>query len=179
MLGKTTVLVHGDEVQGTVQAARQLGDVNVEGELVAEQVEHLVGTVVLHQVDTATNTLAIGVLSDELQAQSIAGGLDTVGARVLSTVNTAGTGASLAIRADLAVPLVTGVAVGVAGGGVSPSPVGVEDDATSDVAAGSTSSALLPAEGRVLLSDLATGLLGSSTCNQGRDGGDLAVHVHL
>jgi hypothetical protein len=31
----------------------------------------------------------------------------------------------------------------------------------------------------VLLSDLATGQLGRSTCNEGRDGGNLAVHVHL
>lgn len=43
-LGKTTVEVHGDEVQSAVQAAANVGDIDVEGELVAwskSALEHL------------------------------------------------------------------------------------------------------------------------------------------
>jgi len=179
VLGDTTVLVHGHEVQGTVQAARQLGNVNIEGELVAEEVEHLVRVLLasLHEVDTAANTLAVGVLGDELQAKSIAAGGDTVGAGVLGTVDATGAGTGLAVGADLVVPFVAGVAVGVTGGGVSPSPVGVEDDTAGDVGTRTTGSALRPGQRRVLLSDLTAGQLGRGTCNQGRNSGDLAVHV--
>jgi len=39
VLGDTTVKVHGDEVQGTVEAAANVGNINIEGELVVEEVE--------------------------------------------------------------------------------------------------------------------------------------------
>lgn len=40
VLGRTTVSVHGHEVDGTVQTAAEVGNIHVEGELVAQQGEH-------------------------------------------------------------------------------------------------------------------------------------------
>lgn len=39
VLGKTTVEVHGDEVESTVQTAANVGDIDIKGELVAEELE--------------------------------------------------------------------------------------------------------------------------------------------
>ena len=38
-LGKTAIQVHGDEVQGTVEATANVGDIDIEGELVAKELE--------------------------------------------------------------------------------------------------------------------------------------------
>jgi hypothetical protein len=42
VLRETTISVHLDEVESTVETARKLGDVDIKGELAVEQVEHLV-----------------------------------------------------------------------------------------------------------------------------------------
>jgi hypothetical protein len=78
-LAEATVGGHLDEVQGTVQTARQLGGVDIEGELLADEVEHLVLGVGLHQVGTGPNVGAAGALGNELQGQSVAARGDTVG----------------------------------------------------------------------------------------------------
>jgi len=52
VLGHTTVGVHLDEVEGAIETARKLGDVDVEGELLAKGIEHLILRVVLHEVDS-------------------------------------------------------------------------------------------------------------------------------
>ena len=75
----TTVGSHLNKVESTVQAARQLGDVDVEGELLADEVEHLVLGVALHEVGTRTNVGRVRALGDELEGQRIAAGSDTVG----------------------------------------------------------------------------------------------------
>lgn len=60
VLGKTTISVHLNEVQSTVETAVKLGNVDVEGELLVEEVEHLVlGVGGVHEVDTATNVLGV------------------------------------------------------------------------------------------------------------------------
>lgn len=79
-LAHTTVSGHLDEVESTVETARQLGNIDVEGELLADQVEHLVLGVGLHEVRTRTNVGGVGVLGHELEAQRVAAGGDTVGA---------------------------------------------------------------------------------------------------
>jgi hypothetical protein len=78
-LAHSTVGGHLDEVESTVETARQLGDIDVEGELLADEVEHLVLGVGLHEVGTRTNVCSAVALGDELDAQGIAAGGDTVG----------------------------------------------------------------------------------------------------
>jgi hypothetical protein len=76
----TTVGGHLDEVESTVQTARQLGGIDVESELLADEVEHLVLGVALHEVGTRTDVAAGRTLGNKLEGQSIAAGGDTVGA---------------------------------------------------------------------------------------------------
>lgn len=75
-----TIGGHLNEVKSAVQTAGQLGNVNIEGELLADDVEHLVLGVRLHQVGTGTNVSGVGALGDELQGELVAAGGDTVGA---------------------------------------------------------------------------------------------------
>lgn len=121
-LGQTTVLVHLGEVECTVETAREVGHVNVEGELLVQELEHLVCSVGLHEVDTRADVGA----SLELESQGIAAGGDTVCAGVVSTVDRAVLSAGRRVWAKSGVPGVTGVAVSVTGGSVEPTPVGVE-----------------------------------------------------
>lgn len=65
VLGNATVSVHGHEVEGTVQTAREVGDVDGEGELLVQQVEDLVVRVIGHQVSTRSD---VGT-GNEVQAQ--------------------------------------------------------------------------------------------------------------
>jgi len=52
VLGKSTIGVHGDEVEGTVQATGQVGHIDVKGELLVLELEHLVlGVSRVHEVD--------------------------------------------------------------------------------------------------------------------------------
>ena len=106
-LGHATIGVHLDEVEGTVETAREVGHVDVESELLVEEVEGLVGGVVLHQIDTRTNVGS----SLERKGKGISGRRDAVGARVVCTVESAVLRASVAIGAQGRVPLVTRVAV--------------------------------------------------------------------
>ena len=153
-LRETTILSHLDEVKSTVKTAGKVGHVDVEGELLVQELEHLVVGSVLHQVDTGADVGA----GDELEGERIAASGDTVGASVVSTVNSAVLSASGGIRADAGIPSVAGVAVGVARGGVEPAPVSVEHDSSvQGRAAGSGT--LLRGELRVVLSCLGTGLL--------------------
>jgi hypothetical protein len=79
-LANATVRGHLDEIESTVETARKLGDIDVEGELLADEVEHLVLGVALHEVCTRTNVGRAGALGDELDAQGVAASSDTVGA---------------------------------------------------------------------------------------------------
>jgi hypothetical protein len=109
VLAHTTILLHLDEVESTVQAARKLGDINIEGELLSDDVEHLVLGVGGHEVGTATNVGRVGTLGDEFEGQSIAAGGDTVGSRVVSTVDSTVGSAGLAVLARSSIPRVVGI----------------------------------------------------------------------
>jgi hypothetical protein len=67
-LSDTTVGSHLDEVESTVETARELGDIHVEGKFLADEVEHLVLCVGLHEVGTRTNVGSAVALGDELDA---------------------------------------------------------------------------------------------------------------
>jgi hypothetical protein len=83
-LAHAAVREHLHEVESTIQTARQLGYINVEGEFLANEVEHLVLGVRLHQVGTGSNVGRAGTLGDELEGQSTATGADTVGTCAVS-----------------------------------------------------------------------------------------------
>lgn len=133
--GLATVLVHGDEVEGAVQAASDVVDIDIKGELVAKEVEHLVVVVILHEVETAADVGAVWTNSHELEVELAAARGDSVGARVVGTIETALGGARLPIGAEGLVPGVSAVAVGGAVGAMGPSPVGVNHDRSADVVA--------------------------------------------
>lgn len=106
VLGHATILLHLDEVQGAVETARKLGDIDIESEFLSDDVEHLVLGVGSHEVGTATNVGRVRSLGDELEGQGITAGGDSVSARVVSTLDHAVGRAGLAIRAGSGVPRV-------------------------------------------------------------------------
>jgi hypothetical protein len=69
--GQTSVRVHGNEVKSAVQTAGKLGNIDVKGELIVEEVESLIlgRRSRFHEVDTATDSVAERVLGNKLQVQ--------------------------------------------------------------------------------------------------------------
>ena len=106
-LANVALRIHGREVNSAVEATREGREVDVESEFLVEEVEGLVGGIVLHQIDTRTNVGS----SLERKGKGVSGRRDAVGARVVCTVESAVLRASVAIRAQGRVPLVTRVAV--------------------------------------------------------------------
>lgn len=102
VLGHATIGIHGGEVERTVQATREVGYIDVEGEFVANEIEGLVALIILgHQVDTGADVLA----GDEGESQGVARGGDAVSALVVGTIQSAIRGASLIVRAKRLIPL--------------------------------------------------------------------------
>lgn len=154
-LGHSTIRVHLTEVQSTVETAGELGHVNVESELLVQELEHVVLGLAVQEVDTRADVGA----RHELKSERVAGGGDTVGALVVGTVKCAVRGTSHTVGAEGGVPRVTGVAVGVAGDIVQPTPVGVEDNGGLLGNTASCGGTLLRSELRVSLRCLGASLL--------------------
>lgn len=114
-------------------------------------------------------------MGNELQAELIATSSNTVGAGVVSAIKTALFGTGLSISADGGIPFVPGVAVGATFDGVSPSPVGVNDNGALDSRA-PASGAFGPAERRMSLGSRRADLLGAGSGDQRRSCGNGAVH---
>jgi hypothetical protein len=169
-----TISFHLGEVDGTVETASEVGHVNVESELLVLELEQLIGRVVCHEVDTRADVRA----SLELESQGITRGGDTVGARVVSTIESAVLSAGNTIGAEGSIERGTGVAVGITGGGVEPAPVRVEGDRTSLGSAATRLGALLPAERRVVLSGLSADLLGSNERNEREERSECGREFH-
>lgn len=141
---KTTVCVHLREVESTVETTWKVGDIDVESKLLVEDLEKLILTVAVHEVNTGTNVLPIRVVRHEFESECIAHDADTITTRVIRAVDSTVRGAGLAIGADGGVPGVSGVAVGGAVFVVYPPPVRVEHDlAVTDVGASPGRSATL------------------------------------
>lgn len=86
LLGHTTVLGHLDEVQGTVETALKLGNIDIEGELLVLEVEHLVLSVgSVHEVDTGADVGRVGALLDKLVGEGSASAGNTVSSGVVGT----------------------------------------------------------------------------------------------
>ncbi len=88
VLFRSSVSVHLDEVQSTVQATGQVGDINLEGELLVQQLEHLVLRVTRHHVETRPN-IDGSVVCDEAQCQVTATGFDAISLGVVSAFEVA------------------------------------------------------------------------------------------
>ena len=79
--GLATVGVHLDEVERAVETAGELGHVDVEGELLVEEVEHLVPRVGgVHEVDTRADVLRVRAVGHEPERKLVAACGDTVSA---------------------------------------------------------------------------------------------------
>lgn len=99
----------GIEARSEVATHRQLGQIDIEGKFVANEVELLVLRSRLHQVGTASDVLALA-LRDKLQRQCVSRRSNTVCGRVVSAVDNAVRGTALIVRADRGVPGVSSVA---------------------------------------------------------------------
>mmetsp|Transcript_56213 Transcript_56213/g.119669 ORF Transcript_56213/g.119669 Transcript_56213/m.119669 type:complete len:508 (-) Transcript_56213:79-1602(-) len=117
--------VHLDKVEGAVQTACELTGIDGECELLVQELEHLVGVVVLHQVQPGAVVVRILSLGHELQVDRVPTGAHTIGGFIVGAFDAALAGAGLAIRAKALIPLV-GVEVAVLAGDVGPSPVRVD-----------------------------------------------------
>lgn len=143
--GHATVGVHGDEVQSPVETTRQVRGVDIEGELLAQQLEHLIGAVVLHQIETRSDVF-LRRLGDKFQAQRVAAGCDAICGLIVCAFQRAGRSASHIVRANGFVPFVASVVAGVAIDGVNPTPVGINDDLAILFGATPTAGTFLPCQ---------------------------------
>lgn len=166
--GNTTVFLHSDEVQSRVETTLNGGQVDIEGELVAEEVEHLVLVLAIHEVEPRADVLAVLVLGDKAESEGVAACAGAVRLLVVGTLKCAALGALIGGCAD-AGPLVALVAALAPLDGVRPSPVGVDDDLGVCVCAG-PGGAVLPGEARVGLGVKGASLLGlNRDCEEGDD----------
>ena len=99
------------------------------------------------------------VAGDKLEVQLVARGGDTVGSRVVGTINAALLSADRVVGADALIPDVSVIAVGRSLDRVRPAPVGVEHNAGADIRAGARGTPL-PVQGRVVLRLQRASLLG-------------------
>lgn len=111
----STLLVHLGQVQSAVHTARQLGDVDIEGEFAASQLEHLVVLLVLLQeVDSGADQLAVLAQLPEGERGSVS--VDAVLAVVFERLEDAVLCASLFVRADVGRRSLAPVAAALLGG---------------------------------------------------------------
>lgn len=143
----------------------ELADVDIERELLVLQLEELVVLVlVIHEVDSGANIAT----SLELETESVARCLDTVGAGVVGAVECAVRRTSRAIRAQSLVPGVACVAVGGARGGVEPTPVAIKHNALGLGRASAASSASGNGKSRVLFRSKGSSLLSVDNRAEGK-----------
>lgn len=116
------------------------------------------------QINAGADVLLLTV-GDEFKSQRVAATGDTIGTRVVCTVESTVLGTGLAVGTEGSVPSVAGIAVGIARRSVKPTPVRVENDATGDGLTAAASAAL-PGEGRVALGLLCTYLLTVGDCEE-------------
>ena len=69
ILAHSTIFVHRDEIEGTVETAREVGEIDVECEFLVQQTEHLVRGIGLHEIQAGTDVGRVGSLGDESKLQ--------------------------------------------------------------------------------------------------------------
>lgn len=110
---ETSVRRHLGEVHGSVETARQIGHIDVEGELLVERLEDLILGVAGHEVQTGAD-VGLGAGGDEVELERRAAGRHTVCAAVVGTIERAVGSAGGGVRAQSRVPRIARVAVSVA-----------------------------------------------------------------
>jgi len=180
ILGLTTIGSHLSKVQSTVQTAGEVRNIDIESELLVVWFEHLILAVrVVHEVDTGTDVGRVWALGDILESEGAAGGGDTIGARVVRTLESAVLRTGCSVRAESGIKGATVIAVCAARGSVKPTPVRVEHNGTRLLSAGGTGTSagtLGPRKLGVGLSSEATNLLGcNSSCKEDKGQQRLAV----
>lgn len=110
--GHTTVSVHLYKVEGAVETARQLRDINVEGEFLIVAVEHLIVrlTARSHQVNTGADVLLLAI-RDELESKGVTGGGDTISCSVVSAIESTVSCASGTTWASRSIPSVSSITI--------------------------------------------------------------------
>jgi len=177
--GHATIGIHLGEVQSTVQPTGEIGDINVKGELLVEELEYLIVGLACHQVNTGSDVLP-GALCYELESERVATGGDTVSSSIVRTIDGAVLGTGHTIGTEGSVPGVTGVAVRVPSGGMEPAPVSIKYDGTCRVRRASRRRACLPTHRRMSLSSLSTHLLSIDGSDEGeKEESGLVKHVRL
>lgn len=156
--GFTTISSHLDKVHGTIETAGELRDIDVEGELLVVGLEHLVSDIGgVHQIDTGAN-VRTGALGDKLVGERVTASGDTVHTSIVSTLDSAVLGTGDGVGTEGRIPGAAGVAVGQAGGGMQPAPVGIKHD-------------------RGLLGNTSTGSGTLSPCELGMDLGGVGANL--
>lgn len=110
VLGETAIRVHLNEVKGTIETARQIRHVDVEGELLVPKIERLVVGVVGHKIHARANVGGVMVTRYELDGEFTTSGCDPVRASVVATFQCAVLGAGYGVRTHRRVPCATCVA---------------------------------------------------------------------
>lgn len=182
VLAHTTIGIHLGEIKSTVETTRKVGNINVEGELLVEEVEHLVvrGASWSHEVDTRSNVL-VRSSRNKVEPERVTRGGDTVCTSVVGTIEGTVGSARHVIWAKSSVPGVSSIAVGISGGGVYPSPVSVEDNGTvlrCATRGRATLRALLERESRMGFGRVSADLLGNGTDGQERKGNECRLWEH-
>lgn len=177
-----TLLGHGNEVQGSVETARQLREINIKAELAADEVEHLVIVCILHKICARPDVCRVLSLLDKFEVELVARSCDTVGARVVRALNSTVRGARIIVRAQGFIPAVSVETVGVAVRSLVmkprdsqwrsvswankglPAPVGIYHDLAVDVGTAATTLARASLPGELGMS---LGLLGTNDPGRG------------
>ena len=134
MAACTAIFVHGDKVQGSVQAAGYAAVIDCLSEFAVLQRKHLVLVLTVHQVHTGPNVGGVRSVRHETQGELVALSLNSVGLSVLpvGTLDDTVAGACSLVWAQGLIPEVAGVASGRLTGRVSPSPVAVNGHSAVD-----------------------------------------------
>lgn len=85
VLGHTTVCIHLNKTDSTIEKARKVGHVVIECKLLILHVEHKIVGVIVHEVDTGDN-VGVRTLHDEVEAEVITGGRDTIDTAVVRSI---------------------------------------------------------------------------------------------
>ena len=73
------VLRHLDKVEGTIDATRQFGDVDIDSELLVDELKHLVGLLIgAHHVKTAANVGCVTTLGEEVELKIVTVRADSI-----------------------------------------------------------------------------------------------------
>lgn len=171
-----TVRVHLSKVDGTVETAREIADVDLEAEFLVLELEYSILVLSVHEIESRTNVGA----RNKPEREVITRGCDTVGACVVGALeSTLGrTFFTVTCLADRLVPSVLGVAVLASIYVAQPSPIGVQRHRVLGSSALPALSTRGEVHGRLEFGLLGSGQLTPGECEEiDSDSGKKEIHV--